>query len=235
MAEIFRRVEEKYIINKSQFKKINELLKEYMVEDEHGQSKICNIYFDSNQHDLGRRTISKPFFKEKVRLRSYNTPNKESKVYLEIKRKCDGVVGKRRIEMKLDEFNSYIKNSNSVSNQNKQIKMELDYCFKLYGLKPAMYVSYDRIAYYEKNNPDFRITFDNNIVAREENLNLEKGSYGESIMENDKYIMEVKTLSAMPIWFVRILNSLNIIPGSFSKYGEAYKQFVLEPVFEKLA
>ena len=227
MAYIFRRVEEKYVLNKEQLKKIKEVLKEYMIPDVHGKSTICNIYFDSDQYDLGRRTISKPIFKEKIRLRSYNIPTQDSMVYLEIKRKCDGVVGKRRIGMKLSEFNEYLKNPKSLQNTNAQIKKELDYCFKFYGLKPTMYLSYEREAYYDKENVDFRITFDNNIIAREKELDLEKGSFGKSIFDKDKYIMEVKTLGAMPIWFVKVINELKLKPFSFSKYGEAYKRFIL--------
>ena len=87
MAEIFRRVEKKYIINKEQYEKILPELKKYMNEDQYGKSTICNIYFDTDQYELIRHSITKPYFKEKIRLRSYNTPNKYSKVYLEINRK----------------------------------------------------------------------------------------------------------------------------------------------------
>ena len=233
MADIFRRIEKKYIVNKEQYIKIKEKMKEYMDEDKFGRSTICNIYFDTEKYDLIKHSISKPKFKDKVRLRSYNVPNGDSKVFLEIKRKSDGVVGKRRIEMKLSDFYKYMKDSNSVENANKQIKTELDYYFKIYNLRPAMYISYEREAFYQKDNPDFRVTFDNEILARKNDLNLEKGSYGENILGENKYIMEVKTLGALPIWFVKILDEEKIIPGSFSKYGTAYQEFILKPEIEK--
>lgn len=75
MAELFRRVEKKYIINEEQYKKIKRYLVKSFIEDEHGKSTICNIYFDNDNYDLIRHSISKPIFKEKIRLRSYNTPN----------------------------------------------------------------------------------------------------------------------------------------------------------------
>lgn len=229
MAEIFRRVEKKYILNKEQYEKIKKSISQYMDEDQYGKSTICNIYFDTNKYELISHSIEKPYFKEKVRLRSYNVPNKDSKVYLEIKRKYDGVVGKRRIEMKLSDFDKYLNNKDSLENNNKQIKTELDYYFKLYNLKPAMYISYSREAYYEKQNPDFRLTFDSNVLAREYDLNLDKGSYGKDVLGKDKYIMEVKTLGAMPMWFIQILEEYKVIPGSFSKYGTAYAQLILKP------
>ena len=229
MGDIFRRIEKKYIVSEEQYKKIKEKMKENMVEDKFGKSTICNIYFDTEGYDLISHSITKPYFKEKVRLRSYNIPNEESKVYLEIKRKYDGVVGKRRIEMKLSEFKAYMENKDSLEVSNKQIKTELDYYFKIYDLKPAMYISYEREAYYQKGNEDFRLTFDSKILARNEDMNLEKGCYGENILGNQKYIMEVKTLGAIPMWFVEILDECKVVPGSFSKYGEAYTKFILKP------
>lgn len=227
MAEIFRRVEKKYILTKEQYNKILKLSNKYLVQDEYGKSTICNIYFDTNDYQLIRHSITKPFFKDKVRVRSYNVPNKNSKVFLEIKRKVDSVVGKRRIEMQLSDFYKYEIDSNSVENQNLQIKTELDYYFKMYNLTKKMFISYEREAFYGKDDRDFRITFDCNIIARNYDLELDKGIYGENILSENTYIMEVKTLGSMPLWFVKILNECKVIPGSFSKYGTAYIQLVL--------
>ena len=234
MAEIFRRVEKKYIINKEQYEKILSELKKYMNEDQYGKSTICNIYFDTDEYELIRHSIIKPYFKEKVRIRSYNTPDRDSKVYLEIKRKCDGVVGKRRIEMTLDDFNKYIQNPDSITNSNAQIKRELDYTFAHYNLKKAMYLSYERTAFYQKDNMDFRATFDSNVLARDYDLDLEKGSYGIDILGKDLYILEIKTLGSIPMWFVRIINELGIKPGNFSKYGEAYEQIIMHKQDNKI-
>ena len=94
MAEIFRRVEKKYILNENQYKKIRKAMENEMEPDQYRKSTICNIYFDSKDYELVRHSITKPYYKDKIRLRSYNTPNENSKVYLEIKRKCDSIVGK---------------------------------------------------------------------------------------------------------------------------------------------
>ena len=227
MADIFRRVEKKYIITEVQYKVLKKALEEYMFEDEHGKSLICNLYFDSRLYELISHSITKPFFKEKIRLRSYNVPSKNSDVFLEIKRKCDGVVSKRRIGMKLLDFEKYLEDKNSLEHQSSQIKRELDYYFDRYDLIPTMFVSYSREAFYQKDNMDFRITFDSNIIAREYDLNLDSENYGTQILENGKYLMEIKTLSSIPLWLVSILNELKIMPCGFSKYGEAYTQLVL--------
>lgn len=227
MSEFFRRIEKKYIITREQYLIIKDIIETKMIEDEHGKSTICNIYLDTDQFDLIRHSITKPIYKDKVRLRSYNIPTNDSTVYLEIKRKYAGVVSKRRIEMKLNKFYEYINDKNSFTEEN-QVKKELLYYFKFYNLKQTMFVSYYRRAYYDKDNRDFRITFDSNILARNYDLIIEKGIYGTHILEKDNYIMEIKTLGTIPIWLVKILNELQIYPCGFSKYGEAYTQLVLK-------
>lgn len=223
MSEFFKRIEKKYELTTNEYIYIKNKIKEKMLEDEHGKSTILNIYFDTKNYDLIRHSISKPVYKDKIRLRSYNTPNENSNVFLEIKRKYEGVVSKRRINMKLKDFNNFLN-----AKQNDQVKKELLYYFDLYNLEPKMFLSYDRVAYFMKEDRNFRLTFDNNIIARNCDLNLESGVYGDYILDTDKYMMEVKTTGAIPMWFVRILNELNLRPCNFSKYGEAYTKLVLQ-------
>ena len=225
MNDFFKRVEKKYIITEEQYKFLTESMKNNMIEDEYGESTICNIYFDTENYDLIRHSITKPIYKDKVRLRSYNTPNLDSTVYLEVKRKYEGVVSKRRIEMALRDFYKYIENRN-VANV-CQIQKELNYYFDYYKLIPTMFLSYDRRAYYDKDDRDFRITFDSNILARDYDLKIEHKNVDINIFEDDKYIMEIKTLGAIPMWLARLLSELKLSPCGFSKYGEAYTQLVL--------
>ena len=215
-------------MTKEQYEEIKRTIQDYMIEDEHGKSTVCNIYFDSSFYELISHSITKPFFKEKIRLRSYNIPDATTPVFLEIKRKCDDIVSKRRIQMSFENFENYMRNRNSIDIQNLQIKAELDYYFDRYNLRPTMYISYEREAFYQKDNMDFRITFDSSVIAREYDLNIASQNYGASILERDKYIMEVKTLGAMPLWLVKKLSQLQIMPCGFSKYGEAYTQLILK-------
>ena len=136
--------------------------------------------------------------------------------------------------MTLADFGKYSENPNSITNSNTQIKRELDYIFAHYNLKKAMYLSYDRTAFYQKDNIDFRATFDSNVLARNYDLDLEKGSYGIDILGKDLYILEIKTLGSIPMWFVKVINKLGIKPGNFSKYGEAYEQIIMNKQDNKI-
>ena len=141
---------------------------------------------------------------------------------MEIKKKYDGIVYKRRIADSLIDIEEHIDNGKQIS-CNKQIISEIDYCFKYYNLVPALFLAYDRVAYYDKDDPSFRLTFDTNIIARNYDLDLSKGVYGKKYCDDNTYIMEIKCAGGLPFWFIRALQEIKAYPGSFSKYGNVYE------------
>ena len=217
---IFRRIEEKYLIDKNQMETLLNSISPYIECDEYYESTINNIYFDNDNNDMIVESLEKPEFKAKVRLRSYGTPELNDKVFLEVKDKYQGIVGKRRICLKLNDFYDYL--NNGLVNDS-QIMKEIDYYFKKYDLKPFMFVGYDRKSYRGRENKDLRITLDENLRSRSEDLQLELGSSGKKYFDKDKYIMEIKTLDALPLWLTRVLSELKIYPISFSKIGNIYE------------
>lgn len=224
--EVFRRVETKYILSIDEYNLLLDKLKNHLKKDKYFKSTICNIYFDTNNFDLIVNSIEKPMYKEKVRLRSYFVPTKDDEVFLEIKKKFNSIVGKRRIKIKLSDFYEYLESGN-LKCDNEQIKEEIDYCFKKYHLIPKMYIAYDRLSYYDADDKNFRITFDTHIRSRESDLKLELGDCGK-LLNDQQIIMETKSLNAYPLWFSEILSSLHIYPSSFSKYGSIYKKIKKE-------
>ena len=108
-----------------------------------------------------------------------------------------------------------------------QIKNEIDYFKSYYGsLSPSVDIFYNRLAFYDKNDPNVRFTFDSDILFREAELDLKNGVYGERILPECIYLMEIKTAGAMPLWTAQMLSRLKIYPTSFSKYGTAYKNIL---------
>lgn len=220
-SEIFKRIEKKYLLTEKQYHSLLKEVEDHLEKDKYFKSTICNVYFDTDNYDLIVESIEKPTFKLKVRLRSYNIPNLNDKVFLEIKNKYKGIVGKRRVKITLEEFYNYLERG-IYPNCNKQIMNEIDYLFKKYNLKPKQYIAYDRESYYDKENKNFRITFDQNLRSRKEDLNLEYGDAGKLHFKDNTYIMELKTLDSLPLWFTKVINKLKIYPTSFSKYGKIY-------------
>ena len=219
---VFNRYEKKYLMPENIYLELRKRLEPYMSIDQYGLHTICNIYYDTTDYDLIRRSIEKPVYKEKLRLRSYGIPTLDSTVFLEIKKKYNKIVNKRRIQLTLQEAYDYVENGIKPS-ENNQITNELDFFIKRYSLTRGMYIAYDRIALFQKSNPDFRVTFDQNIRSRRTNMGLENGDKGDLLLPSGYYLMESKILGATPIWFTRILSELKIYPVSFSKYGNIYK------------
>ena len=217
---VFRRVEKKYLITENQKNAFLKLIDDYIEKDEYFESHISNIYFDNDKFDLITTSIEKPLFKAKLRLRSYDVPSLDDKVFLEIKDKYKGVVGKRRIKIKLSDFYKYLETG---STKDEQIMREIDYYFKKYDLHPQIFVAYDRLSYKGRDNENIRITIDENLRSRTDDLRLELGSNGKKYFQDREYIMEIKILDAMPLWLARSLSTLKIYPTSFSKVGSIYK------------
>lgn len=224
----FQRVEKKFLLTPKQYEDFTKKLSLYMHPDEYGQHTISNLYFDTPDNLLVRRSIEKPHYKEKLRLRSYGIPTRQSKVFLEIKKKYDGIVYKRRISCSLTEAYAYIEKGEKPDTQD-QIFREIDYFIQFYeGLIPRLYLAYDRVAWAGNTDDTLRITFDQNIRSRWDDLYLEHGDYGDRLLGRELILMEVKVPGAYPIWMSSLLNELEIYPTSFSKYGKIYTKKLLE-------
>jgi hypothetical protein len=210
-----------------QKEKIVSVMQEYMALDKYGRSSIRNIYFDTDSYRLIRRSIDKPKYKEKLRIRSYGRATEDSKVFVELKKKYDGIVYKRRIDLPCNVAFAWTE-KNTPCPVDTQISREINYFLKYYGtLRPAAFLSYEREAYYEKNGGSFRVTFDDNILFRTTDLSLISDTYGESLLEDGKVLMELKCSGGIPLWFVRVLSAEKIYKTSFSKYGTGYTRFIL--------
>lgn len=243
--QLFKRYEKKYTLTDRQYELLKEVMAEHMTLDHYGKHLIQNIYYDSMQFELIRQSIEKPLYKEKLRLRCYGEASENSPVYLEIKKKYKGVVYKRRIQLPYKIALSYLNGhltlldtrpylDKTQYNESLQVLHEIDWMIKRHGLQPKVYISYEREAYKSNLDPDFRITFDSNLSFRQTALALKPttGSLelNQRITKEALWLMEVKAIHNMPLWFVQVLSELNIYPSSFSKYGECYKTH-LAPVF----
>ena len=239
---IFKRFEIKYMIDEAVFEKLMEVMDGYMIADEHGRSTVCSLYYDTPKHLLIRRSLEHPIYKEKLRLRSYGVAESSDTVFVELKKKFCSVVYKRRIAMKYDKALSYLAGNGQIAGSqvadskiagsqiaesqitDSQIASEINYALKIYeNLAPAVLLSYEREAFYARNNHEFRVTFDRNILWRDYDLSLDKGIYGTPILADPKVLMEVKTDGAIPGWMADFLTANKLYKTSFSKYGTAYR------------
>ena len=231
---IFKRYEKKYPVSAKQKEALLSAISSYIVPDSHGHSTISSLYLDTPDYLLIRNSIEAKAYKEKLRIRAYGVPGKEDKVFFEIKKKFQGVVYKRRVSMPLQEAELYLQTG--VKPTDSQIMREIDYAMDFYGRpKPAMLISYEREAFYGKDCPELRLTFDTNVRYKERVSSLRQRNDGDCILSPGQFILEVKTEGAMPLWLSHILNQFEIYPASFSKYGRAYGEMIHKGEYQNVS
>ncbi len=228
---VFKRYELKYMLTLKQKEKILEAMSPYMELDKYGRTTIRNIYFDTDNYRLIRRSIEKPAYKEKLRIRSYSQATADSTVFVELKKKYQKVVYKRRLPLCEADAMAWICREQACP-MNTQISREIDYFIDFYGkLKPTVFLSYEREAYYDKGGGDFRVTFDDNILSRQTDVNLCSTTYGTPILPEGKVLMELKCSGGIPLWMVEVLSREHIYKTSFSKYGTAYSTLIFPEIY----
>ena len=220
-ACIFKRIEKKYLLSEAQYEALFQRIGAHLKPDAFGRSTVMSLYLDTPDSRIIRNSIEAVDYKEKLRLRSYGTAGADSTVFLELKKKYGGVVYKRRAAMTLREAERYLRMG--LKPYESQIMSELDWAIRFYGRpKAAMLIACEREAWFDEAHPDLRMTFDRNIRYRENELRLDRGSAGIGLLPKDRVLLEIKTAGAMPLWLADALDAEGILPGSFSKYGEAY-------------
>lgn len=218
---VFERHEKKYLLSEEQAALLMERLEPYMKRDQYGLHTICSLYLDTDDFLLAQRSMSKPKYKEKLRMRSYGLPQPDTTVYLELKKKLKGVTYKRRIPMPYSEAERYLF-SDEAPEERSQIMQEIDYFISQYHPSPKIVLFYERIALYGIEDEELRITFDRNIRWRAHDVSLSKGDEGECLLPPDMRLMEIKISESFPLWLSRLLSEMRIYPTSFSKYRTAY-------------
>ena len=221
---VFSRKEMKYFVPIDRFYDFKAEIDKHMKADEYGEYAACNVYYDTDVFNLIRMSLDRPMYKEKLRMRSYGVPGPDSKVFLEIKKKFDGMVYKRRETLTYTQACDFLDRGIYPVEHDSQIMRELRYFMQLHKPKPTLYLSYDRMAFKGIAEKDLRLTFDSNIRYRFENVHLHEGNYGETLLPPDMHLMEIKMSTAMPLWLTGLLDQYQIRRTSFTKYGRIYEK-----------
>ena len=243
IQSVFKRYELKYLLSERQLDAVLEAMKGHTEPDRFPHSLIRNIYYDTGNYRLARTSIEGPHYKEKLRVRSYSAAEASSPVFVELKKKYDSVVYKRRIAVPNAEAQRWLSGAGAgtradqgqlekLSGSDRQIAGEIDYFVDHYrGLKPAAAISYERDSY-AGTDCDIRITFDRNILARTEDIDL-SGIGGAALIPEGTVLMELKCPGCMPLWMSEVLSQERIYKSSFSKYGTAYRTMIFPALSKK--
>ena len=236
-SKVFDRIEKKYLITKDEKKQLLKTIKKYMQKDSYHKSEVYNIYLDTDNYDLIIQSIDWTDFKHKLRARSYGGYDR---VFLEIKTKIRGrdlnPGYKRRVMITRDDFEKFISKESTAqklaaqseeTTHDRQIAKEVDYLTNYLDLKPKILVMYNRESY--KDDDNLRITFDEKLKYRDQNLSFVKAKRDKIYFKDDhNIIMEVKAHGVLPLWLTGLMTNLNIRPQRFSKIGKVYEKIILE-------
>ena len=244
-ADTFERKEKKYLITAAQCAAIKEGLSTHMQLDAYGATRIDSLYFDTPDRSLICRSLEKPLYKEKLRIRSYGAFSEATTVFVEIKKKFKGIVYKRRVRMSKAAMDAYTRDGlpyeeatrrfpvapekvgDDLAPGKVQIARELDAFFRRYDdLKPSMVISCLREAWAPIDPDDDdcvdRVTFDEDISYID--LFEDASVARRPVTGSDQVVMEIKCAGGYPVWLSQLLSSVGAYPRSFSKYGNAYKR-----------
>lgn len=230
----FKRYEIKFLLTAEQYRLIKEALRQYMVLDDFCKNKrsymIYNLYFDTENDDVIRRSLEKPYYKEKLRLRSYALSTyDEDMVFLELKKKIGGVVAKRRVRLPLAQAIRFVENGifpEMDQYKDHQVLEEISDFLSRYPVKAKVFISYERTAYFAKDNLKLRVSFDQKILARRDHVDFSSGDYNIDLLSDGQILMEIKCDGSIPLWLAHILSEMKLYKTNFSKYGMEYKCFL---------
>lgn len=221
---VFKRYEFKYLITRKQRDEICKAMAPYMTADPFRHSSIRNIYYDTPNFRLIRQSLEKPVYKEKLRLRGYGRAGGDDMIFVELKKKYEAVVYKRRLEMPQQQAMEAMLGRGAMPDS--QIGREITAALNFYQeLMPRVFLSYERDAFHALDS-DLRLTFDESLRWRTEELTLDSEPWGNPLLDDDLVLMELKIVDSIPLWMARLLSRLEIPKTSFSKYGAAYQQLV---------
>ncbi len=227
----FKRYEIKYLIGRKEAEAFASELALRMDLDGHcpgGEGyRILSVYFDTSDRELIRHSLSHPLYKEKLRMRAYGGPKQDGDpVFLEMKKKFDGVIGKRRATMTLRQAEDFVDTGLKPQLDryiDNQVADEIAYFLSRHEVRPSAYIGYTRLAFSGARDMGLRVTFDREIVARRGEVSLRRPSYGERIIRADQAIMEVKFSSSVPLWLAGMLSEAGFFRQGFSKYGTEHE------------
>jgi hypothetical protein len=221
----FKRYEQKYLLNQDQYRNFMDLIGDSFQPDQYGPSTIYSIYYDTPDFRIIRKAFTKYDYREKLRLRSYGIPKSGDSVYIEMKKKYQGITYKRRFPVYFGTLKNLYTLPSPPANEGDLFD-EFNYFYQRHSVAPSFFISYDRIALESKENKRFRLTFDTNIRWRSDNFDFSFGTLGYPLFKTNEYLLELKTIEPIPLYLSNCLTKNRIFPSSLSKSKLAYMDFI---------
>lgn len=219
-TDVFARKEMKYRLDAQQYGELLSLIQIELQPSEYAEGQVTSLYYDTPYFELIERSLEKPLYKEKLRVRVYGTTFEDkTPAFIELKKKFKGVVYKRRIEVSLAAAQAFLQgedyeracqehplaneadHARSLDTRSLQIAHEIS-CFldRHEGLIPAVFISCDRQSFEQRKDrgseskaqelESATCTHDLRITF---DTNLRAVPYPASLKEADEFLNEKGT------------------------------------------
>jgi hypothetical protein len=231
-----QRFEMKYILTESQALAVSENIRPYVDPDVHAESdhfyRINSLYLDNDNLDLYWASELGHKNRFKLRIRSYSD-RPEDPVFLEIKRRVDRVVLKRRVGVHRDCISALLRGERlsedcllSPSAKSDRDMHAFQDLMLTCNATPRSMVYYVREAYMSAFGESVRITFDRDVAGRNARIyspNLWTVDGGYHPLCTNVVILEIKFSDVYPRWVEDIVYRLHLMRDSFAKYVACVK------------
>ena len=87
----FKRKETKYVLSEGDYLALLALIGDKLEEDEYPYSHIESLYYDTPDYAMINRSMEKPVYKEKLRIRVYGEAGNAHVAFVELKKKFKGI------------------------------------------------------------------------------------------------------------------------------------------------
>jgi len=227
------RNEIKYFIEPAMRPALLDYARAHVVHDEHALKQpdfrytVRSLYYDSPDLDFYWEKVDGLKVRRKLRIRTYNTRDKDSVAFLEIKRRYGTAVVKERAKYTFEEI---VRLMSSPENIWLSYRQSTDGSLVLgkwidnivrWNLEPTVLVVYEREAYVgrSKDENDIRLTIDSDVRVR-----MTDGI--EQIFEDQNLthvvsnlcVLELKYNHFMPKWMRGLVMEFSLHQRSISKY-----------------
>lgn len=229
------RLEYKYLVPLEELSRLRQAISPFVEADEYAQNEtgeytVHSVYFDTFSLDYYYQKVAGIQHRKKIRVRGYNERERDTPVFLEIKRKNNMAISKKRAPLLfkhirdlfvIGDVEQYVLNGDGTPEAVEDARRFFYHVYR-HALRPTVLIRYEREAFFGKFNSSLRITFDKNLRSSPypalEDLFGADGAVSSLL---GHFILEVKfhdCIPSIPSWLKTILEHFNLKRAALSKY-----------------
>lgn len=228
------RLEYKFIVSMSLLADIRTAMMPWLCCDDFAaacpdrQYTVRSIYYDNRRFNCYEEKVEGFTFKRKLRIRGYDRPGPDSRVFLEIKYKNQDYIGKSRAPVPWARLPAVFDPARAgelgppfaPGSPAEAATRRFLYHYYRRRMMPVVLVAYEREAFYSRFDRTLRVTFDKNVRSRLYptlgSLYLDRGA---KFVAPDRFVLEVKFFGGLPRWVRDIATRFNLLRVANSKYA----------------